>query len=60
MKQYQFHLHALDRIALRETDSDEMVKMNDLGQEGWHIVHVKEDPQNNRHLLIFMEREIAP
>lgn len=59
MKKFQFQLITIDRIALREAGSDEMKRLNELGQEGWHIVHVKEDPQHNRDLLIFMEREIA-
>jgi len=60
MKRFQFQLVALDRVALREASSPEMAKLNGLGSEGWHIVHVKEDPQHNRDLLIFMEREAAP
>ena len=60
MKQFEFQLMSLDRIALREAGSGEMNKLNGLGRQGWHIVHVKEDPQHNRDLLIFMEREIAP
>lgn len=60
MKRFQFQLVALDRIALREAGSNEMTKLNALGQEGWHIVHVKEDPQHSRDLLIFLERETTP
>jgi hypothetical protein len=60
MKQFQFQLIALGRVALRESSSEEMKKLNDLGQDGWHIVHVKEDPQHNRDLLIFMERDVTP
>jgi len=59
MKRFQFRLVSLDRVALRETSSDEMTKLNRLGQEGRHIVHVKEDPQHNRDPLIFMEREVT-
>jgi hypothetical protein len=60
MKQFQFQLVALNRVELRESGSDEMAKLNGLGQDGWHIVHVKEDPQHNRDLLIFMERDVTP
>ena len=60
MKQFQFQLVALDRVALRESSSDEMTTLNGLGQDGWRIVHVKEDPQHNRDLLIFMERDVTP
>jgi hypothetical protein len=60
MRQFQFQLVFLDRVALREASSAEMTKLNGLGHEGWRIVHVKEDPQHNRDLLIFMEREIMP
>jgi len=56
---FQFKLLAVDRIELRKEDSQEMRRLNDLGSEGWHIVHVKEDPQNNRDLLLFLEREDA-
>ena len=60
MKQFEFQLVALDRVALRESSSEEMKKLNGLGRDGWHIVHVKEDPQHNRDLLIFMERDVTP
>lgn len=56
---FQFKLVAIDRIELRKDDSQEMRRLNALGFEGWHIVHVKEDPQNNRDLLLFLEREHA-
>lgn len=54
---FQFRVVTLDRIELRKDDSREMRHLNDLGSEGWHIVHIKEDPQNNRDLLFFLERE---
>lgn len=57
MKTFEFRLAAFDRIELRRDDSDEMRRLNALGSEGWHIVHVKEDPQHNRDLLVFLERE---
>lgn len=57
LKRFQFSLVALDRIELRKDDSPEMRRLNVLGKEGWHIVHVKEDPQHNRDLLFFLERE---
>jgi hypothetical protein len=56
---FQFKLLTVDRIELRKEDSHEMHRLNALGSEGWHIVHVKEDPQNNRDLLLFLEREDA-
>lgn len=56
---FQFKLLAVDRIEFRKEDSHEMRRLNDLGSEGWHIVHVKEDPQNSRDLLLFLEREDA-
>lgn len=57
MKRFQFKLVALDRIELRKQDSQELGRLNAAGAEGWRIVHVKEDPQNNRDLLFFLERE---
>lgn len=59
MKAFQFKLVALDRIELRKDDSEEMRRLNGFGAEGWHIAHVKEDPQNNRDLLFFLEREAS-
>jgi len=57
MKRFQFKLVALDRIELRKPGSEELERLNASGAEGWHVVHVKEDPQNNRDLLFFLERE---
>lgn len=59
MKQFEFHVVFLDRIELREPTSEATIQLNALGKQGWHVVHVKEDPQHNRDLLIFMEREIS-
>jgi hypothetical protein len=55
--QFRFMLVAFDRIKLRDEGSEEFSELNALGKQGWRIVHVKEDPQNNRDLLFFMERE---
>lgn len=57
MKKFQFRVISLDRIDLRKDDSQELRRLNDAGSEGWHVIHVKEDPQNNRDLLFFLERE---
>lgn len=57
MKRFEFRLVTLDRIELRNESSEELGKLNALGAEGWHIVHVREDPQHNRDLLLFLERE---
>jgi hypothetical protein len=57
MKRFQFKIVTLDRIELRNEGSEELQTLNSLGLEGWHIVHVKEDPQHNRDLLFFLERE---
>jgi hypothetical protein len=54
---FRFMLVAFDRIKLRDEGSGEFSELNALGEQGWRIVHVKEDPQNNRDLLFFMERE---
>lgn len=54
---YEFKVVSLDRIELRQPGSGASNALNALGSEGWHIVHVKEDPQIGRDLLIFLERE---
>jgi hypothetical protein len=57
MAQYEFKVVSLDRTELRESGSPASSELSGLGAEGWHIVHVKEDPQHGRDLLIFLERE---
>lgn len=57
MAKYEFKVISLDRTELRESGSAASDELNGLGSEGWHIVHVKEDPQHGRDLLIFLERE---
>jgi hypothetical protein len=59
MKHYEFRLVFLDRVELR-TDGPALGELNALGAEGWHVVHIHEDPQHNRDLAFFMERETAP
>ncbi len=56
MKQYEFRVVFLDRIELRE-DGPALATLNDLGTNGWHIVSIRDDPQHNRDLALFMERE---
>lgn len=57
MAKYEFKVISLDRTELRESGSAASDELNGLGSEGWHIVHVKEDPQHGRDLLIFLERQ---
>ena len=57
MKKFLYRLLSLDRIDLRKEGSPELQRLNAAGLEGWHVIHVKEDPQNNRDLLFFLERE---
>ncbi|MEO6991231.1 MAG: hypothetical protein ABI346_01280 [Candidatus Baltobacteraceae bacterium] len=57
MRKYEFQVLSLDRIELREVGSPASNTLNGLGAEGWHIVHVREDPQHGRDLLIWLERE---
>lgn len=59
MKQYEFKLALFDRIGLRSDGSEALEKLNALGAAGWHIVHVREDPQHARDLVVFLEREIS-
>jgi hypothetical protein len=58
MRQYQFQVVFLDRLDLR-TNGPDFDRLNALGGEGWHIVHIKDDPKNERHLAVFLEREIG-
>jgi len=57
MPKYEFKVVSLDRSELRQPGSAASNELNSLGSDGWHIVHVKEDPQHGRDLLIFLERE---
>lgn len=57
MAKYEFKIVSLDRSELRREGSSASNELNGLGSQGWHIVHVKEDPQLGRDLLIFLERE---
>lgn len=57
MATYEFKVVSLDRAELRESGSPASNELNAQGADGWHIVHVKEDPQHSRDLLIFLERE---
>lgn len=57
MAKYEFKVISLDRTELRESGSAASDELNGLGSEGWHIVHVKEDLQHGRDLLIFLERQ---
>jgi len=57
MTRYEFKVVSLDRSELREPGSKASGELNAMGSEGWHIVHVKEDPQHGRDLLIFLQRE---
>lgn len=57
MAKYEFMVVSLDRTELRQSGSPAANDLNALGADGWHIVHVKEDPQYGRDLLIFLERE---
>ncbi len=58
MHKYEFNLAFLDRSELR-TNGDAFATMNELGSNGWHIVHIKEDPLSERDLAVFLEREVA-
>jgi hypothetical protein len=56
LKQFEYCLVFLDRLELRQ-GAEALVKLNELGSEGWHVVHVREDPAHNRDLAFFMQRE---
>ncbi|MGD0476482.1 MAG: hypothetical protein ABSB70_25185 [Candidatus Velthaea sp.] len=58
MPKYQFQIVFLDRLELR-TNGAALEQLNGLGSEGWHIVHIKEDPSRERDLAVFLEREIS-
>jgi hypothetical protein len=58
MRRYEFQLVFLNRVELR-TDGPSLARLNELGSQGWHIVHIREDPQHATDLAIFMEREVA-
>ncbi len=58
VKQYEFKLALFDRIGLRSEGSEALEKLDALGAKGWHIVHVREDVQHARDIVVFLEREI--
>ena len=57
MKQYEFKVIFLDRIELRDESSNALATLNDLGAQGWHVVHIREDARTEREFAIFLERE---
>ena len=59
VNRFQFQLVCLDRIELRNTGSHAFCELNRLGAEGWHLVHVRDDPQHGRDLMFFLEREVT-
>jgi len=59
MTQYEFKIAFLDRLELRD-GSKAYAELNELGIAGWHIVHIRDDPQHSRDLAFFLEREKAP
>jgi hypothetical protein len=58
MRKYEFRLVFLDRLELRSNGAA-LDELNALGAEGWHIVHIKEDPLQAKNLAVFLEREIT-
>ncbi len=58
MRKYEFRMAYLDRLDLR-TSGPAFDELNAFGAEGWHIVHVKEDPMRERSLAFFLEREVG-
>jgi hypothetical protein len=58
MHKFEFKLAFFDRLELR-SDGAAVDELNTLGAQGWHIVHIKDDPKRERSLAIFLEREIA-
>jgi len=48
----------LDRLELR-TSGAALEQLNELGADGWHIVHIKDNPMRERDLAVFLEREIS-
>ncbi len=59
MKRFEFSIASIDRIELRDPDSNALKQLNAMGSSGWHIAYVREDAQNNRNLLFILERETS-
>ena len=57
MRRFQFEVIHLDRIELRKPESAARRQLDELGEVGWHIAHVRDDAQHNRELLFILERE---
>jgi hypothetical protein len=57
VRQFEFKLVTVDRVDLRTESSEGFRQLNALGADGWQIVHVREDPQSNRDLVVFLQRE---
>lgn len=57
MNKFEFSIASIDRIELRDPDSNALKQLNAMGSRGWHIAYVREDAQHNRNLLFIMERE---
>jgi len=58
MRKYQYDLVFLDRLELR-THGPALEQLNALGAEGWHVIHIKEDPMHASDLAVFLQREIT-
>jgi hypothetical protein len=56
LKQYEYRLVLLDRVELHEGKTA-FQQLNELGSEGWHVVHIRENPMDNRDLTFIFERE---
>jgi hypothetical protein len=57
MAKYEFKLVTLNRYHLREEGSAELQALNAEGEQGWHIVVVRDDPRDGSSLVFFMERQ---
>ena len=58
MKQFEFKLAFLDRVALRNEESDAFKALSLLGTQGWHIVQIREDSRHERDFAVFLERDV--
>lgn len=57
MKRFEFKEVTFDRLGLRTEGSTEVNELNALGDSGWEVVQLRDDPQNTRDLVLFMQRE---
>ena len=57
MTRYEFKILTVERVHLRDEGAESLAKLNAEGAEGWHMIHIREDPRDGANLVFFLQRE---